>query len=189
MHRASRWTSFTSREGLLFLSLPRPPRRPPSLPSPPSMLELEGFFGGGPALVEAKAFFGTEGYKRPALVEGELALLGDDSNVDFGTPIPRHGPHQLRLLEANPDQATTRTGGQGGAMATGQHKDQQTRDSELLELAIDEAYQVGGGPTSSRDEGRPAAGRFKAADSLPPSLPSQGVKEGDGYPFGAIIAR
>merc|ERR1712070_71689 len=74
-------------------------------------------------------------------------------------------------------------------MATGQHKDQQTRDSELLELAIDEAYQVGGGPTSSRDEGRPAAGRFKAADSLPPSLPSQGVKEGDGYPFGAIIAR
>ena len=153
------------------------------------MLELEGFFGGGPALVEAKVFFGTEGYKRPALVEGELALLGDDSNVDFGTPIPMHGPHQLRLLEANPDQATTRTGGQGGAMATGQHKDQQTRDSELLELAIDEAYQVGGGPTSSRDEGRPAAGRFKAADSLPPSLPSQGVKEGDGYPFGAIIAR
>ena len=72
------------------------------------------------------------------------------------------------VLEANPDQATTRTGGQGGAMATGQHKDQQTRDSELLELAIDEAYQVGGGPTSSRDEGRPAAGRFKAADSLPP---------------------
>ena len=39
------------------------------------MLELEGFFGGGPALVEAKVFFGTEGYKRPALVEGELALL------------------------------------------------------------------------------------------------------------------
>ena len=74
MHRASRWTSFTSREGLLFLSLPP---RPPSLPSPPSMLELEGFFGGGPALVEAKVFFGTEGYKRPALVEGELALQGD----------------------------------------------------------------------------------------------------------------
>lgn len=41
------------------------------------MLELEGFFGGGPALVEAKVFFGTEGYKRPALVEGELALQGD----------------------------------------------------------------------------------------------------------------
>ena len=41
------------------------------------MLELEGFFGGGPALVEAKVFFGTEGYKRPALVVRELALQGD----------------------------------------------------------------------------------------------------------------
>ena len=120
-------------------------------------------------------------YKRPAHVEGELALLGDDSNI-LGHHIPwaTSAPTFRRRI---PDQATTRTGGQGGAMATGQHKDQQTRDSELLELAIDEAYQVGGGPTSSRDEGRPAAGRFKAADSLSP-LSSFPGRQGRGWlPF------
>ena len=83
------------------------------------MLEGKGFFGGGPALVEAKVFFGIEGYKRPALVEGELALLGDDSNVDFGTPHPMHGPHQLRLPEANPRPGNNEDGWSRGRNGDG----------------------------------------------------------------------